>query len=158
MSLQRRLLCSLHYATWAEHLDGISMYKFELREYYCPYMENQIHMTVKDCQQCAHKQPNGDRRIALQLFPPSSALGSVAMHILELVPKTLTGNYLILVMKALYTKLTRSVLIFIMTRVKFASMFMDNGINWYRILTHVLTNHRTQFRITFWNPVRLFMY
>lgn len=92
------------------HPGRTKMFSHLRRTYYWPLMTAYIASTVRSCAHCVsnllrlihRKQP-------MRLFHAKKNLGSVAVDILDPLPKTKEGNRLILVTADRYTKLTKFV-------------------------------------------------
>lgn len=121
------------------------MYDTMGKEYFWPHVACDVYKIVRDCNECVWNKPSENRWNPLHTYPAGGTLEFSAMQILELLPNTLTGNQLVLVMPHRYSSFARAVTTYKTTVSHMASMFMDHCTTLYRTSDYVLTGNGTQF-------------
>lgn len=156
-SLQPSLSLQSHHLTFPGHHGKWRLYNPMWREYYWPYVPNDVYTTVIDCHKGACNRPAGNQQSLLQLFSPCSQLRFVSMVDQWSFPKKITGNQLVLVMRLHNSNWTTAQPTSKTTVSHIVLWSMDNWHIPYGIQTHLLTKTGICFQINFVKTLCVFL-
>jgi transposase InsO family protein len=144
---QERCLSLCHLPKIAGHPGSTKMYTQMRKLFYWPRMAIDINRYVSSCPSCVKKSLRVSRKtMKLQLFPPSSPMEFIAMHILGPLTQTDKGNRFLLVVTDRFSKLTRAYPLASTTADVVAKTLFDGWVAaGYGIPQVLLTDNGTQF-------------
>lgn len=129
----------------ASHPGEKRFYDTLQQEFYWTHMSSDAYTMVADCQSCTAQGTRNLRPKKFRLFSAAGPLQFVAMDILDPLSKTKPYNQHVIVLTDRYTRLTRTMPATTLTPTNAATVFVDNWVIPYGILTYSLTDNGPYF-------------
>ena len=153
-TLRDRLLYLSHYPRLAGHPGQSTMYNSLRRQFFWPFMANDVYQMVKECRSCAAVRGTPFRHQKfLKLFPATGPMEFVAMDFLGPLPKSHSGKRHVLVITDRFTKLSRAIPLRDTNATTTALAFLEHWVFVYGAPTYLLTDRGANFTAKFFQAV-----
>ena len=153
-SLRHRLLRLAHHTPISGHPGQTRLHRRLQRSYYWPHMAADISANVRECTPCAKNRLRLLRKASeMKRCPAAAPRDSVAIDILEPLPKSSRGFIFMIVISDRFTKLTQVVPLERITAYDVAVAFVEHLVFKYGAPATLLSDNGSQFVAHFFRRV-----
>lgn len=140
-SLRARLLQQTHHSIWEGHPEERRIYDSLRRDYNYPHIVKDVHKTALNSSQWPRMGTKLKHQGQLKLLPPVGSLKFLAIDLLWPLPRSKTGNQLVVIMTDRYSKLLRAILTTKITSTQVVHILFYGWVLPYEILDVILSKN-----------------